>query len=224
MRYRFKAFPMTQINPGDSSRIIRLTAISACFLGISLTATSSASASASTYPAIIRGSILSYAVTNAAGYNGDVAYGAPMKFQTMSVGVPNPDPVSCIGARCFGLGSTGDFQFPAISSNHGRTWRNGGHWFAGAWADGAAFSTRMTALSANSAIAWVPMQNSGFYSTTSAGRRWCSVVWPGNVIGVRESMAGKAITVSIVGFNSNQSERHFSYTSRDGGLIWRLDH
>jgi hypothetical protein len=182
------------------------------------------SASASTYPAIVRGSILSYAVTNAAGYGGDIAYGTPMKFPTMSIGVPNPDPVSCHGERCFALGSTGAFQFPAISFDHGRTWRNGGHWFAGAWADAAAFASRMTALSATDAIAWVPSQGSGFYATTTAGRRWCSVVWPGNVIGVAGSKSDDVITVTIVGFNSSRSGKHFRYRTSDGGVVWRLDH
>jgi hypothetical protein len=200
---------------------VRRTVFSVLLLGVSLVATSSASAS--TYPSKVRGSILSYAVTNAEGYSGDIAYGTPMKFSTMSIGVPNPDPVSCHGARCFALGYT-SFQYPAISSDHGRTWRNGGHWFAGAWADAAAFASRMTALSATDAVAWVPGQNTGFYSTSSAGRRWCSVVWPGNVISVHGSSGSNVITVTIVGSNSTRSGKHFSYSSRDGGLVWRLVH
>ncbi|MGP8009398.1 MAG: hypothetical protein ACLPKZ_03970, partial [Acidimicrobiales bacterium] len=70
---------------------VRRNVLSVLLLGASLVATSSASAS--TYPSIVRGSILSYAVTNAEGYSGDIAYGTPMKFSTMSIGVPNPDPV-----------------------------------------------------------------------------------------------------------------------------------
>jgi hypothetical protein len=198
---------------------IRWIVLSMFLLGATLTATPSASAS--TTLTLIRGSILSFAATNHEGYGGDVAYGTPMKFPTMSIGVPNPDPVSCLGERCFALGITGGFQYPAISSDHGRTWRNGGHWFAGAWADAAAFANRVTILSATVAIAWVPMQATGFYSTSTAGRRWCAVVWPGNVTSVHASRGGDVMTVTVVARNSGNTLR---YSSRDGGLVWRLDH
>ena len=219
---RFKTRCTTSKIRVFSGFIYRWILISWFYLGFALFGT--ASASASTTPTIIHGSILSYSASNAAGYGGDIAYGTPMKFETISVGVPNPDPVSCLGERCFALGSTGDFQFPAVSSDHGRTWRNGGHWFAGARADGAAFASRMTALSASDAVAWVPSQNSGFYSTSTAGRRWFSVVWPGSVTRVTGSSAGEVITVTIVGFNSTQSEKYLRYSSRNGGLVWTLDH
>jgi hypothetical protein len=198
---------------------IRWFALPFILLAPSLTATPSASAA--TPLAMIRGSILSYAATNHEGYGGDIAYGTPMDFPTVSIGVPNPDPVSCLGERCFALGTNGDFQYPAVSSDHGRTWRNGGHWFAGAWADAAAFASRMTTLSATDAVAWVPMQNTGFYSTSTAGRRWCTVVWPGNVASVHASSDGDVMTVTVVATRSGNTLR---YSSRDGGLVWRLDH
>jgi hypothetical protein len=199
----------------------RRTAAVACLLGVSLSSTSSASAA---YLPLIRGSILSYAATNHEGYGGDIAYGTVTKFPTVSIGVPNPDPVSCVGQRCFALGNAGAFQYPAISTDHGRTWRIGGHWFAGAWADAAAFASRMTALSATDVVAWMPTQNTGFYSTSSAGRRWCAVVWPGQVIAVTGSDAGHVITVTIAGFDDTNSKVHVQYSSSDGGLVWRLDH
>jgi hypothetical protein len=217
---RGKTADMRVASPLNFGRFL----FSVCFVGFSLAATSWASASTSMSPAVIRGSILTYAASNAAGYGGDLAYGTPIKFQTMSVGVPNPDPVSCHGERCFALGLTGDFQFPAVSSDHGRTWRIGGHWFAGAWADAAAFSSQMTALSPTVAVAWVPMQNTGFYSTSTAGRKWYAVVWPGNVASVTGSHTGEVITVTIAGFDSTRFGKILSYSSPDGGLVWRLDH
>jgi hypothetical protein len=198
---------------------IQRIVVSLCLLGATLSVASSASAS--TPLALIRGTILSYAATNHEGYGGDIAYGTPIKFPAISVGVPNPDPVSCLGERCFALGTSGAYQYPAVSLDHGRSWRIGGHWFAGAWADAAAFASQMTTLSATDAVAWAPTQNTGFYSTSSAGRRWCTVVWPGGVTGVHASSAGKVITVTVVATNSGDTLR---YSSRDGGLVWRLDH
>lgn len=205
-----------------SALIYRWFVFSAYVVGVAFIGISSASAS--TTPAIVRGSILSYATTNAAGYGGDIAYGTPMKFEIMTIGVPNPESVSCHGQRCFALGSAGSFEYPAVSSDHGRTWRNGGHWFAGAWADAAAFASRMTVLSATNAVAWVSAQNTGFYSTSTAGRTWYAVHWPGNITRVTGSSTGEVITVTIVGFNSKPSGQSFRYSSRDGGLIWNLDH
>lgn len=195
-------------------------AILLSLLGIALPG--AASASASTAPTVIHAVVLTYARSNAAGYGGDIAYGTPMKFEPMSVGVPNPDPVSCLGQRCFALGYAGAFQYPAISSDHGRTWRNGGHWFAGAWADAAAFASRMTVLTKTEAVAWFPMQNTGFYSTSTAGRRWYSVVWPGNVARVTGSSTGKEITVTVA--ESTGRGKRIAYGSRDGGLVWTLEH
>jgi hypothetical protein len=183
---------------------------------------SSTAASASTKPAIVRGHVLSYAESNAAGYVGDVAYGTPEIFQSTSVGVPDPTAISCDGAHCFGLGTSAAFQYPAISSDHGQTWRIGGHWFAGAWADSAAFASRMTALNVTNAVAWFPLQNSGFYSTSTAGRTWYAVVWPGLVTSVTGSN-GYVITVKLVGFNSPRSGKSFRYSTNDGGSVWKLD-
>lgn len=194
--------------------------MSICIAAFAIVGT--ASASESTPPTVIHGHVLTYAQTNAAGYGGDIAYATPMKFETISVGVPNPYPVSCFGQRCFALGSTGNFQFPAISSNHGRSWRIGGHWFAGAWADAAAFASRITTLSRSDAVAWFPGQNSGFYSTSTSGRRWYAVVWPGNVTRVTGTVA--VTTVILVGLDSATSSTRIEYSSRDGGLVWILDH
>jgi hypothetical protein len=75
-------------------RIIRIQAGTTLHINFPTACTS---ASTSTTPAVIHGLLLSYAKSNAAGYGGDIAYGTPMKFETMSVGVPNPDPVTCLG-------------------------------------------------------------------------------------------------------------------------------
>lgn len=178
-----------------------------------------ASASKSTIPTAIHGHVLSYAQTNAAGYGGDIAYATPMKLAIMTVGVPNPSAVSCVGQRCYAL-SSGTFEYPVISSNRGRSWRNGGHWFAGAWADAAAFASRITTLSVSSAVAWFPGEATGFYSTSSAGRRWYSVAWPGTV--ARVTGSASVTTVLLVHTDSTSSITRVEYSSRDGGQVWTL--
>jgi hypothetical protein len=93
----------------------------------------------------------------------------------------------------------------------------------GAWADGAAFATRITVFSGSLAVAWFPMHGTGFYSTATAGRRWYSVVWPGDVTGVTGSRISDVVSVTLVSYNSPRTDKSFRYSSRDGGLVWTLD-
>ncbi len=121
---------------------------------------------------------ISYAESRDQGYGGVTAYATPITAaQLREFGPPNPVAVRCWASECVGLATVDGFQYPALSRDHGRTWRNAGHWFAGAWADAAAFATRLRMLSPSVFVAWPDLH--GVYVTTDAGRAWYAVATPG---------------------------------------------
>ena len=112
----------------------------------------------------------SYKQSVASGYGGVLAVGAPVNTKT-TVWTISTSSRRCIGRRCVALAAT-DFQYPVVSEDHGRTWRVAGHWFAGDWADGAAFATGITMLSPSVWLAPNGISADGFYLTMNAGRTW----------------------------------------------------
>jgi hypothetical protein len=172
-------------------------------------------------PKTLRATALTYAASNKEGYGGDVAYAKPVSAQALAqFGPPNPSAKSCVEERCFALGTYGGgFQYPLISKNGGRSWLNGGHWFAGAWADGAAFASTITAFSAMTAVAWFPGQNT-FYVTSTSGRTWYAA-WPeGAVVAVSSANDGKTIVMQVRA--NAPASRRFAYRTTDGGRTWAL--
>ncbi len=115
----------------------------------------------------------SYKQSTASGYGGVLMAGTPVNTRA-TVWTISTSPRDCIGPRCVALAST-DFQYPAVSDDHGRTWRVAGHWFAGDWADGAAFATGITMLSPSVWLAPNGVSADGFYVTMNAGRTWREV-------------------------------------------------
>ena len=116
----------------------------------------------------------SYAQTSAQGYGGVVAFGSRVDLSDLewtAGGDGKRIARSCLGARCVALAST-QFQYPIYSEDDGRTWRVAGHWFAGDWADGAAFATSISMLSPSVWLAPNGISPDGFYLTMDAGRRW----------------------------------------------------
>jgi hypothetical protein len=188
---------------------------------ISLALLVSITAPAESDPAIARvmhGVMLSYAQSTKQGYGGVVAYGTPVGRKALArFGPPNPSSTSCAGERCFGLGTyDGGMEFPLISSNGGRSWSNGGHWFAGAWADGSSFASTMTTFSSTTAVAWFPGENT-FYVTSTAGRVWYAA-WPeGEVIAVSSPNRGSTFVMRVRPYSHGAS---FEYRSTDGGRQW----
>lgn len=90
------------------------------------------------------------------------------------------------------LGDYDHFEYPIFSSNHGVTWRVGGHWFAFPAADGAAFTSSIKAFRpqaaghAPTAMASYFVGESTFYVTWDGGRQWHSTFMPGNVVSVTQ--------------------------------------
>jgi hypothetical protein len=171
-------------------------------------------------PRVVHGHLLTYAASVHEGYGGVVAYDSVVSRTALAqFGTPNPASSSCVGERCFGLGTVNGFQYPLISSNGGRTWRNGGHWFAGAWADGAAFASTMTTFSATTAVAWFPGQNT-FYVTSDAGHRWYSA-WPdGAIVAVTSPNDGATLVMRLGPSSMTPTEVVMQYRSTDGGRQW----
>lgn len=162
--------------------------------------------------------MLSYALTTREGYGGVVAWGSTVSQAELSqFGPPNPSSVSCVKKRCFALATVGGFQYPLVSSDGGRTWRNAGHWFAGPWADGAAFADAIVAFSATVAVAWYPGQST-FYVTSDAGRRWYSA-WPdGEVTAVTSSNLGATLVMHVRAYAP--ARERYEYRCSDGGRRW----
>ena len=168
---------------------------------------------------VVHGRLLSYAVTTHEGYGGVVAYASSVSTRELAqFGPPNPASVSRKGARCFALGTVDAFQYPLISSDRGRSWRNAGHWFAGPWADGAAFANTVTTFSATTAAARYPGQNS-FYVTSDARRHWYSAWLSGEVTSVASSNHGATMFVDV---RNPPAVQRYEYRSTDGGRQWIL--
>jgi hypothetical protein len=169
---------------------------------------------------VVHGHPLTYAATLHAGYGGAVAYGAPVRRVALAeFGPPNPQSVSCAGQTCFSLGTIDGFEYPLISMDEGTSWRNAGHWFAGAWSDGAAFASTMSAFSATTAVAWFPGQNT-FYVTSDAGHRWYAA-WPdGDISAVTSPNGGNTLVMYVSPYSTKPMKIAVVYRSTDGGRQW----
>ncbi len=187
---------------------------------LSVSTVSSPAFAGTSMPRVVHGHLLTYSASVHEGYAGVVAYDSVVSRTSLAqFGPPNPASSSCVGEWCLGLGTVDGFQYPLISSNGGRTWRNGGHWFAGGWADGAAFASTMTTFSATTAVAWFPGQNT-FYMTSDAGRRWYSA-WPdGPIVAVTSPNDGATVVMRLNPSSMTPTEVVVRYRSTDGGRQW----
>jgi hypothetical protein len=125
--------------------------------------------------------LATYTQTTAEGYGGVVGVGTAVDTSsvewTLQPSYPDHGPFAgrrCIARRCVALGG-GGFQYPYVSDNGGRTWRVAAHWFAGAWADGAAFATSISMFTPTVWLAPNGISADGFYLTMDAGQRWYQV-------------------------------------------------
>lgn len=175
------------------------------------------------YAKVIVGQAQTYAASNKEGYGGDVPYRVLVSrkalYEGSTTGVPNPMDVSCSGGVCFGVGIVNGFQYPLMSLDGRKTWRNGGHWFAGPWADAAGFTTKFKVLSSSVAVAWDGVQD-GITVTGSAGRVWYGALFNGPITAASSSDRGKVITLHV-GANKPETTRYV-YQSTDGGAQWKL--
>ncbi len=155
---------------------------------------------------------ITYTESRDQGYGGVLAYATPIPAaQLREFGPANPVSVRCWTSECVGLATVDGFQYPALSRDHGRSWRNAGHWFAGAWADGAAFALRIRMLSPSVFVAWPDLH--GVYATTDAGRVWFAVSTPGTPVAA--TWRAGSLTLSV-----RAGPRVTRFVARDGGRRW----
>jgi hypothetical protein len=118
----------------------------------------------------------------------------------------------------FALASVGQAQYPAVTSNGGKTWRT----------DGPAL--HLDAAQAPLAVSEVGALNSRVYfaagggevvdATPDGGRHWYQTLFSGGVIGVIPS-SGKLLAV-IAGFATTPVST-WVYGSSDGGKTWQYE-
>lgn len=195
-----------------------LTAVATASLVVSLW--SHAAHATSSLGRVVHGYLLTYAQSTHEGFGGVVAYGSAVtRAQLGAFGPPNPSSTSCLGTRCFGLGTVKGFEYPLASTDHGATWRNAGHWFAGGWADGAAFASTITMFSATTAVAWYPGQNT-FYVTSDAGHNWYAA-WPlGKIVAVTSPNEGATLVMHVLPYSTAPTKVVLEYRSIDDGRQW----
>ena len=130
---------------------------------------------------------------------------------------------SYVGATGWGLWCLDQFEYPVLSTDHGATWRVGGRYFQGPWADAAASADVMTALSPWVAVAWTPDSNI-LYVTPDEGRHWYSQWQLGDVESVVSSTTHGRVDLVEVMVGSSGFARHGNalYWSADQGRHWFL--
>ena len=116
----------------------------------------------------------------------------------------------------YGLANRGrltSVAYPAISRDHGRTWRVDGPCFYYAAAQGPSFVSKVGAFSARSAYMWGPFANL-IRVTKNGGRTWWETDMPDGVD--RLVRRGRDL-LALVGPHG----RRRVYASADGGFTWR---
>jgi hypothetical protein len=129
---------------------------------------------------------------------------------------------SFVGPDGYALASVDGFIYPVVTTDAGTTWRIAGLWFAGPWADGAAFPSTIRAYSVDVAVAFYPGEDI-FYATTDGGAEWFVSGLPGNVEDVSGRLEGSAtssITVKVA--NQDGAKRTATYRTVNSGRLWSL--
>jgi hypothetical protein len=172
----------------------------------------------------VSGPLATYAQTTAEGYGGVVGVGTAVDTSsvewTLQSSYSYHGPLAgrrCIARRCVALGG-GGFQYPFVSDDGGRTWRVAAHWFAGDWADGAAFATSISMLTPTVWLAPNGISADGFYLTMDAGRRWYQV-GVGTWVAHAEVRNGR---LELTEFGADHGHpAHVTYATSSGGT-WQL--
>ncbi len=130
---------------------------------------------------------------------------------------------SFVGPDGYALATIDGFMYPAATTDAGTTWRVAGLWFAGPWADGAAFPSTIRAFSPDLAVAFQPGEDI-FYTTTDGGTTWFTSAFPGGVVRVsghlQPGSSASSITVTIT--NSYGARKTATYRTLDSGRTWSL--
>jgi hypothetical protein len=128
----------------------------------------------------------------------------------------------CAFASCWAIGVTSQgYQYPLTRPARSRTWRIGGPWFSGAWANAPTVAARIQILSPKAVIAFT--HRNWAYLSTDRGQDW-SLVGLGRV--VRAAMirsAGGAATYRVTAQTIGTPVEQRDYVSTNG-VVWRLAH
>ena len=131
---------------------------------------------------------------------------------------------SYVGNVGWALGGANGFQYPFVSSDHGKIWRIGGHYFGGPWADACAFVDHMSAITASVVVAWGNCPGN-LYVTWSGGHQWNGVPVPGNLLTIKgTSNSGQVVLTARVSTYTDPKEHPLAvnYVSDDDGQSWFL--
>lgn len=121
----------------------------------------------------------------------------------------------------FALASVGQAQYPASTTNGGRTWRIDGPHFHVNAANAPDVVTEVTAIEPHTYAAYGGGQS--VVVSTDAGRHWWRAYFPGAPIAV-ESTAGTGTKPSLAAIVEENPGKFAAYVSSDGGRRWHLAH
>jgi hypothetical protein len=135
--------------------------------------------------------------------------------------------ISYIGSHGWALGIEGCAEYPEVTSDHGKTWRIGGIYFAIPGAGGAAFVDVIKPFTPRIVTAFYPGEST-FDVTWDGGRHWYAAWMPGNVVSVAQQLpnagtsksGGTVIEVKV--FASKSPSNEVAYLSQDDGRKWKL--
>ena len=135
---------------------------------------------------------------------------------------------SYLGDVGWALGMIGCAEYPEMSTNHGRTWWVGGHFFTIPAGDLSPFVDVIVPLAPTIVVAY-GIGTDNFDLTTNAGRDWFRAWMPGNVTSVTGTLMSNPISRTspqmtiVVGVAAPSSPtRHAQYRSKDLGRTWSL--
>jgi len=125
--------------------------------------------------------------------------------------------ISMKGRYGYALATVGGFQYVAKTIDDGGAWRVASTWFAGPWADGAAFAGAIKIFSPS--VAAASGDGQVLYTTTDGGKRWYGLFFTGDVV--------KVMSDGINSFSVDLSTEYGvgkgrTYVSHDGGLRWEV--
>ena len=119
----------------------------------------------------------------------------------------------------FALAGVSDAQYPAATSDGGRTWRTSGPVLHENAAQAPLAVTQIGALSRS--VYWAAGGGEAVDATPDGGRHWYSTLFPGGVLGVLPAGAELLAIVEVPEAHGGPSNA--VYESADGGRHWRFD-
>jgi len=130
-----------------------------------------------------------------------------------------------LGFDGYALATVDGFEYPVVTKDGGRYWRIAGLWFAGPWADGAAFTSHMVTFSANVAVSYD--QSGELYATSDGGAEWFATHFPSMIMTVPSTATSSnpppptSIVVEIVRMGQKGPVVSM-YRTLNGGRSWKL--